>query len=68
MSGWRAGEKGRDVVRKNKIIVPGSVENKEELMLFVVVTNPFQAFVSEPTNSFEFVFDQKAGVNCDSQG
>jgi hypothetical protein len=56
-----------DVARKNKLIVPFAVENKEELMFRMGCADAFKRLISKPTNALELVFNEQAGINSNSQ-
>src|SRR5205085_6575988 len=58
---WKQNQRG-DVGRKNKFRMISAVEEEEELMLRMLLRDPFNCLISKPPDSLEPVLDQETGV------
>jgi hypothetical protein len=57
MTGRQADLYWCDIVRENKLLTIGAVEEKIELVLRVAFGNPFERLKSEPTDAFQFILE-----------
>lgn len=53
---WWKNLKRCNVIGEDKGIIVFSVENKKELMLFVLAGDSLKCLIRKPSDSFEFVF------------
>ena len=63
MPGLRIGYNRVNIPGENEFIIIFPVKYEIKIMLFMLPGNSFKGFISNPSNTFKFVFDQQTGID-----
>ena len=63
MSSRREKNDGRDIFSKNKIRIKRTIKEKDKLIIRMIGYHATQYFVSNSSDTFEFIFEEKPSID-----